>query len=259
LTQKRWQKVGEVVGAAGTEGSSRSANKKMYNGQEYDYVFDVDIQEGMPPLKLPFNVTDDPWMAAHKFLEENELSPMFLDQVANFITKNTEGVTLGQPQSNFSDPFTGGSRYVPGSSVPSSDPQLNAFQDPFTGGSRYVPGSKSAHSQTTTNNTHDSLTGETRASSNTKESKSTTKSAYFPKTGFLLFESGKPSAVIGKLTEFTLGWSGLEMRRMESTKAPIPSKKSFLLMSSRRSSSLIESKPGNILSVGHLRSLSTIC
>ena len=26
-------KVGEVVGAAGTEGSSRAANKKMYNGQ----------------------------------------------------------------------------------------------------------------------------------------------------------------------------------------------------------------------------------
>ena len=54
-----------------------------------------------------FIISDDPWMAAHKFLEENELSPMFLDQVANFITKNTEGVTLGQPQSNVSDPFTG--------------------------------------------------------------------------------------------------------------------------------------------------------
>ena len=26
-------KVGEVVGAAGTEGSSRTANKKMYNGK----------------------------------------------------------------------------------------------------------------------------------------------------------------------------------------------------------------------------------
>ena len=46
-------------------------------------------------------------MAAHKFLEDNELSPMFLDQVANFIMKNTEGVTLGQPQSSLSDPFTG--------------------------------------------------------------------------------------------------------------------------------------------------------
>lgn len=25
--------------------------------QEYDYVFDVDIQEGKPTLKLPFNIT----------------------------------------------------------------------------------------------------------------------------------------------------------------------------------------------------------
>ena len=46
-------------------------------------------------------------MAAHKFLEDNELSPMFLDQVANFIMKNTEGVTLGQQETAVSDPFTG--------------------------------------------------------------------------------------------------------------------------------------------------------
>lgn len=51
-------------------------------------------------------------MAAHKFLEDNELSPMFLDQVANFIMKNTEGVTLGQPQSEASDPFTGVYRLI---------------------------------------------------------------------------------------------------------------------------------------------------
>lgn len=53
------------------------------------------------------SVADDPWMAAHKFLESNELSPMFLDQVATFIMKNTEGVTLGQAPSQVSDPFTG--------------------------------------------------------------------------------------------------------------------------------------------------------
>ena len=52
-------------------------------------------------------IVDDPWMAAHKFLEDNELSPMFLDQVANFIMKNTEGVTLGQQETAVSDPFTG--------------------------------------------------------------------------------------------------------------------------------------------------------
>lgn len=70
----QWVKVGNVVGGA-------SGNKTLYEGKEYDYVFDVDIQEGKPPLKLPFNATEDPWMAAHKFLEKNELSPLFLDQV----------------------------------------------------------------------------------------------------------------------------------------------------------------------------------
>ena len=29
----------------------------MYQGKEYDYVFDVDIKDGAPPLKLPYNVT----------------------------------------------------------------------------------------------------------------------------------------------------------------------------------------------------------
>jgi phospholipase A-2-activating protein len=45
-----WQKIGEVVDAVG------SGRKQLYNGQEYDYVFDVDVQEGAPPLKLPYNV-----------------------------------------------------------------------------------------------------------------------------------------------------------------------------------------------------------
>lgn len=44
-----WQKIGEVVDAVG------SGRKQLYNGKEYDYVFDVDVQEGAPPLKLPYN------------------------------------------------------------------------------------------------------------------------------------------------------------------------------------------------------------
>ena len=50
---------------------------------------------------------DDPWMAAHQFLERNDLSQMFLDQVVDFILKNTKGVTIGQQSSSASDPFTG--------------------------------------------------------------------------------------------------------------------------------------------------------
>jgi len=75
--------------------------------KEYDYVFDVEIYENQPPLKLPYNSAQDPWQAAHAFLERNEISQMFLDQVANFIQQQTQGVTLGTAQNTSSDPFTG--------------------------------------------------------------------------------------------------------------------------------------------------------
>lgn len=52
-------------------------------------------------------LTDDPWMAAHQFLERNDLSQMFLDQVVDFILKNTKGVTIGQQGPSAGDPFTG--------------------------------------------------------------------------------------------------------------------------------------------------------
>ena len=46
-------------------------------------------------------------MAAHQFLERNDLSQMFLDQVVDFILKNTKGVTIGQQAPSAADPFTG--------------------------------------------------------------------------------------------------------------------------------------------------------
>lgn len=46
---RSWQKIGDVVDAVG------SGRKQLYEGKEYDYVFDVDIQDGVPPLKLPYN------------------------------------------------------------------------------------------------------------------------------------------------------------------------------------------------------------
>lgn len=58
-------------------------------------------------MKLPYNVTDDPWLVAHNFLQKNDLSPMFLDQVANFIIENTKGHTLGPAPASATDPFTG--------------------------------------------------------------------------------------------------------------------------------------------------------
>jgi len=50
---------------------------------------------------------DDPWVAAHNFLADNDLSQLFLDQVVDFIIKNTKDVTIGQATPTASDPFTG--------------------------------------------------------------------------------------------------------------------------------------------------------
>jgi phospholipase A-2-activating protein len=58
-----WQKIGDVVDAVG------QSRKQLYQGKEYDYVFDVDIQDGVPPLKLPYNVTGTfLWYTAFCFL-----------------------------------------------------------------------------------------------------------------------------------------------------------------------------------------------
>ena len=72
----KWNLVGDVM-----ESNPASSNRTLYNGIEYDYVFSVDIQEGVPPLKLPYNKGQDPWHVAQKFIEDNDLSQMFLEQV----------------------------------------------------------------------------------------------------------------------------------------------------------------------------------
>lgn len=106
----KWIKIGEVVGSAG------STTKKLYNGVEYDYVFDVDIEEGAPPLKLPYNVTENPFDAARRFLEDNELPLSYLDTVASFITK-TVRVSIFRNQRPRRTLY--GTRYIPGQ-IPSS-------------------------------------------------------------------------------------------------------------------------------------------
>ncbi|KAL6710618.1 WD repeat protein Lub1 [Coniothyrium glycines] len=104
-----WVNVGTVVDSAGSGG-----RKISYNGREYDYVFDVDIEDGKPPLKLPYNLNQNHYEAARKFIEDNELPLTYLDQVANFIIQNTQGATLGQGSAQGADPWGSEARYRPG-------------------------------------------------------------------------------------------------------------------------------------------------
>ncbi|KAK5626729.1 hypothetical protein RRF57_002444 [Xylaria bambusicola] len=107
----QWINVGTVVDAVGSNG-----RKVEYNGQSYDYVFDVAIEEGQPSLKLPYNLSENPYARAQKFIDDNELSQNFLDQVAQFIVSNTQGATIGQNEEAPSgpDPYGTESRYRPG-------------------------------------------------------------------------------------------------------------------------------------------------
>lgn len=117
VSQQQWINVGTVVDAVGSTGK-----RVEYNGESYDYVFDVDIEDGKPPLKLPYNLSENPYERATKFLADNELPLTYLDNVANFITENTKGATLGQPaQQGGPDPYGTESRYRPGET---SQPQV---------------------------------------------------------------------------------------------------------------------------------------
>ncbi|OCT97805.1 phospholipase A-2-activating protein isoform X1 [Xenopus laevis] len=194
----RWMKIGDVVGSSGA--TQQTSGRVLFEGKEYDYVFTIDVNESGPSHKLPYNLTEDPWLVAYNFLQKNDLNPMFLDQVAKFIIDNTAGQT---PSTNlgYTDPLTGGGRYIPGSS--STD---NNGADPFTGGNRYVPGSslQSDYSAAAA----DPFTGKNAYRSSTAP----TPNAYFPKTKPVTFDQANPSQILGKLKE--LNESAPEERKL---------------------------------------------
>ncbi|EWC48092.1 hypothetical protein DRE_02671 [Drechslerella stenobrocha 248] len=106
-----WEQVGVVAAAAS------SGRKVEFEGKSYDWVFDVDFEEGKPPIKLPYNASQNPWDAARIFLERNELPMTYLETTANFIIQNTKGTQIGTSQPRApaaSDPFGIENRYRPG-------------------------------------------------------------------------------------------------------------------------------------------------
>lgn len=59
-------------------------------------MFDVDVADGAPPLKLPMNKAEDPYDVAERFLMRHGLPVSYLEQVVSFIQENTasEGALL---------------------------------------------------------------------------------------------------------------------------------------------------------------------
>ncbi|KAH9952086.1 phospholipase A-2-activating protein [Amylocystis lapponica] len=186
-----WQKIGDVVDAVG------SNRKQLYEGKEYDYVFDVDVQEGVPPLKLPYNVNENPYSAAQRFLERNELPLTYLDEVVKFIETNTAGVNIGSSSNQYADPFTGASRYQPSQSA--SAGSAPEYMDPFTGSSRYRAAPPAVASPTSSYS--DPYTGSSRytGASSPPSTTKTPPKAILPVRTPLLFRQANISAMQAKL------------------------------------------------------------
>jgi len=109
MLDQRWMKIGDVVGSADSTAqgqASATGEKILFEGQYYDYVFNVELDTGVP-FKLPYNITEDPWYAAQAFIHRHELNQTFLDQIAQFIVTNTKGMVIDQRASDYTDPFTG--------------------------------------------------------------------------------------------------------------------------------------------------------
>jgi phospholipase A-2-activating protein len=56
MASRKWEKVGEIVGGKDEGASGATLGKRLWEGKEYDYLFDIEINGA--PLKLPFNRGD---------------------------------------------------------------------------------------------------------------------------------------------------------------------------------------------------------
>lgn len=133
--EQKWTKVGDVV-----DDPSGGVSAGTVLGKSYDFVFDVELGQSGPKKKLGYNRGENPFAAAQRFIDDNELNQDFLDQIATFITQQVPAEAIGE-STKASDPLTGSGRYVPGRSTSLPGPSSG---DPLTGSSRYVPGSGSS-------------------------------------------------------------------------------------------------------------------
>ena len=198
----RWDKIGDVMGAAG--GTTETSGKKLYMGKEWDFVFDIEIDEPKSTLKLPYNTSDSPYLAAQTFIHKHDLSQYYLEEIAQHIINSTGGQKLGTDTTGNVDPLTGGTSYSAGAVQGGGEASAAADGfDPFTGGG-YHSGSGGVE------------TGQgarvpppdpwMQGAYRTEESMDTgveVKNSYFPLNDFLMFDSQvKAEAMVNKLKEF---------------------------------------------------------
>ncbi|BGP14040.1 hypothetical protein JCM10213_005624 [Rhodosporidiobolus nylandii] len=85
-----WKEVGEVVGAEqAPQSRPPPPAKTMFEEQQYDFVFQIDVKDDEPPLPLPYNRDDDPHAVASAFVKQYALPESYLEQIVAFIRSST--------------------------------------------------------------------------------------------------------------------------------------------------------------------------
>lgn len=129
-SQQKWSKFGDVVDNPNNETSSGQSG--YLDGEYYDYIFDVDIGDDQPKRRLGYRRGENPLAAAQRFLLKEQLPLEYIDQVADFIDRNTDYRQYNKNMEG--DPLTGSSRYIP----MENNEKKNVSSDPFSE-NRYRP------------------------------------------------------------------------------------------------------------------------
>jgi phospholipase A-2-activating protein len=93
---QHWERAGEICGVSG------ASNKKTYGGDyffpagEYEYIFDVDMGDGLP-RKLPYNNTDNTLLTAEKFCARESVNRDNVQAIMKFLQTNAKPVGLLAP------------------------------------------------------------------------------------------------------------------------------------------------------------------
>lgn len=89
-----WERIGEVVGTS-LDQQSQGSSRKYYNGDhifpagEYEYIFDVDLGEGITK-KLPYNNTQNPLETAEKFIAREGMRRDYIPEITKFLNNNAK-------------------------------------------------------------------------------------------------------------------------------------------------------------------------
>ena len=201
MAGNKWEKIGDVVGAA-----EQNSGKKLYNGKEYDYVFDIEIDEPKCTLKLPYNKQDSPYLAAQQFIHKHDLSQFYLDEIAQHIVKNTGGSSLGGGAGGNADPLTGGYSYHSEAVQGGASGLEGVSGDPLTGGGAYTSGSGGVVTGGGAPPPDPWMQGAYRTDEGEvgmDTSNGVVSNKYFPQTDFLYFDAPlKSEPLVKKLKEF---------------------------------------------------------